>query len=410
MKEMNKKFIAFMLVVIIVTSIFSLLIIQLSSNVDEVKDTVQEELQKPIFCKIMPSTRMGTAPCIISFDTLLQNNESLVFINWNFGDGSTSSEINPLHEYQKAGQYICSLQIKDSTNHTANDEVKMEIGKNKPPDVKILVNKQSKYKFEKFELDADVIDEDSENFTYKWEIVSPTKFIFTNTIIRYEKNFSIQFLVLGDFEVTLTVTDDAGNVVTENIRLKNKFSKPRIAISDAINSYATGGAIIGFLMTFGFWRLLLKIFENRGMERLVDVMNWLVHLFNVPTDDNPIISNPKPADGVYNVPVEPTLSVKIDDPQDQLMHIYFETNISDPHIWESLPNGIHFGKDGLYACNTTGVFTESNTTYYWRVQAIDSEFSGQTQYYHFSTQHKDEIGMLEAVHSDGTIIDEVVKK
>ena len=36
--------------------------------------------------------------------------------SWDFGDGETSTELNPTHEYQKMGFYRVSMSIVDSNN------------------------------------------------------------------------------------------------------------------------------------------------------------------------------------------------------------------------------------------------------------------------------------------------------
>jgi len=54
-------------------------------------------------------TRSGTSPVVVQFtDTSTGNITSRL---WNFGDGTTSTEQNPSHTYQKAGSYTVSLTV-----------------------------------------------------------------------------------------------------------------------------------------------------------------------------------------------------------------------------------------------------------------------------------------------------------
>ena len=47
--------------------------------------------------------------------------------DWNFGDGNTSSVRDPVHRYEKAGNYIVILSIKDENGCTANIQKEIRI-------------------------------------------------------------------------------------------------------------------------------------------------------------------------------------------------------------------------------------------------------------------------------------------
>ncbi|AKB80302.1 cell surface protein [Methanosarcina horonobensis HB-1 = JCM 15518] len=42
---------------------------------------------------------------------------------WDFGDGTTSTEPNPIHTYNKCGDYTVHLEVTDSGEVTDNNEV-----------------------------------------------------------------------------------------------------------------------------------------------------------------------------------------------------------------------------------------------------------------------------------------------
>ncbi len=52
---------------------------------------------------------------------------SAVSWSWDFGDGTTSSEQNPVHVYQDGGYYIAILTVTDNNGNTEVSEVKMAI-------------------------------------------------------------------------------------------------------------------------------------------------------------------------------------------------------------------------------------------------------------------------------------------
>lgn len=50
--------------------------------------------------------------------------------SWNFGDGATSSEINPTHTYPQYGRYTAIVAVTDSKGQTASDSVEISIDEN----------------------------------------------------------------------------------------------------------------------------------------------------------------------------------------------------------------------------------------------------------------------------------------
>ena len=59
---------------------------------------------------------IGDVPLTIQ----LTNASSEGLYQWNFDDGETSSDINPIHEYESVGPYNLSLQLTDE--HECVDE------------------------------------------------------------------------------------------------------------------------------------------------------------------------------------------------------------------------------------------------------------------------------------------------
>ncbi len=53
--------------------------------------------------------------------------------HWVFGDGTSSSEPNPMHSYSETGTYTVSLTITDEKNSENTDETRVEIEDNIPP-------------------------------------------------------------------------------------------------------------------------------------------------------------------------------------------------------------------------------------------------------------------------------------
>jgi len=67
--------------------------------------------------------------------TAIFNNTSLAgqdFL-WDFGDGTTSTEINPIHEYVNVGKYVVSLKVTDPNTCNIVDSTSQEISVHPQP-------------------------------------------------------------------------------------------------------------------------------------------------------------------------------------------------------------------------------------------------------------------------------------
>ena len=64
------------------------------------------------------------APCILKFTT---DGGSKLNYNWNFGDGNTSSVVNPEHNYESPGEYIVELTISDSPGNIYGFTIRVTI-------------------------------------------------------------------------------------------------------------------------------------------------------------------------------------------------------------------------------------------------------------------------------------------
>ena len=65
---------------------------------------------------ISPSPSSGSAPLSVSFNpTVTSTNGSISSYQWQFGDGQTSTETNPSHTFQNAGNYTPKLTVMDTS-------------------------------------------------------------------------------------------------------------------------------------------------------------------------------------------------------------------------------------------------------------------------------------------------------
>ncbi|MBU2997459.1 PKD domain-containing protein [Cellulophaga baltica] len=123
---------------------------------------------------------------------------------WDFGDGNSSTEANPIHSYTTADSYTVTLTVTDDGNPSfSSDEFSHDItitDANQAPTADIsgpLINNTGQIAF--FEGDGSS-DPDGDNLTYTWNTSDGQ----TSNLMGPEFIFDTP----GTYTVTLTVTDD----------------------------------------------------------------------------------------------------------------------------------------------------------------------------------------------------------
>ena len=142
--------------------------------------------------------------------------------SWAFGDGGTSTQANPTHTYQTAGQFTARLTVSDGATSTVSSEVTIRVGN--PPTATILTPANG-HLFQAGDLitysgnASDPEDGTLPASAFSWTIlfrhdshVHPSGGPFTNT-----KTGTLQIPASGHdfqgftrYEIVLTVTDSAG--------------------------------------------------------------------------------------------------------------------------------------------------------------------------------------------------------
>lgn len=150
---------------------------------------------------------------------------------WDFGDGKTSTDKNPLHTYEKNGEYKVSLTVKNpngsnTTSQTINVTdlnyalaeftFKVEVGK-------VTFTNTSKY-----------------GETYAWEFGDGKTSTVKDPVHTYEKN--------GEYKVNLTVTNNLGkNTTSQTV----KVTDLNYAVADFTFSISAGKATFTNASKFG---------------------------------------------------------------------------------------------------------------------------------------------------------------
>ncbi|GHF44586.1 PQQ-dependent sugar dehydrogenase [Streptomyces griseosporeus] len=80
------------------------------------------------------SRTSGQAPLKVQFSsagTSDQDGDTLTY-SWDFGDGGTSTEANPIHKYKKNGTYTATLTAKDPSGRTGSAGTRIVVGNTAP--------------------------------------------------------------------------------------------------------------------------------------------------------------------------------------------------------------------------------------------------------------------------------------
>jgi YVTN family beta-propeller protein len=143
----------------------------------------------------------GNAPLTIAFTDASTGNGIMAW-QWNFGDGSTSTEQSPVHNYAQAGTYTVMLTVTNdggSNTITKNNYVTV---RNATPSANFTSNTTNGIA----NLAVGFTDTSTGNniASWQWDFGDQT----TNSTVR---NPSHVYTKAGTYTVTLTVTNDGGS-------------------------------------------------------------------------------------------------------------------------------------------------------------------------------------------------------
>jgi PKD repeat protein len=155
------------------------------------------EIKYPV-AKFATNVSEGYAPLTVQFK---DNSENAISFNWEFGDGTTSTDKNPIHTYSTAGIYTVNLTVSnengsDSKSATINV---LEITPSVPPVADFTTNVSEGYA----PLTVQFNDKSENTISFNWEFGDGT----TST----DKNPIHTYSIAGIYTVNLTVSNENGS-------------------------------------------------------------------------------------------------------------------------------------------------------------------------------------------------------
>jgi PKD repeat protein len=126
--------------------------------------------------------------------------------SWNFGDGDTGSGKTATHSFDDPGTYVVTLTIADQYSRTASASQTVNVGGGAAPTASFLVSPASPRvgEFVNFNGAASRPATGRTIRTYEWDFGDGYQKTTTTPVTSHD------YLISGDFSVTLVVTDDVG--------------------------------------------------------------------------------------------------------------------------------------------------------------------------------------------------------
>jgi chitodextrinase len=141
---------------------------------------------------------------IIEFEGYAKGSVEPYNWSWDFGDGNTSDEQFPTHYYITGGEFPVTLTVTDANGSVANDSTRSRIEQDFEADAGGDYDAQVGELIQ-FEGKA---EHGIEPYTWYWD--------FGDGETSTEEDPEHAYTAVGEYNVTLTVTDDVGNTATDD--------------------------------------------------------------------------------------------------------------------------------------------------------------------------------------------------
>ncbi len=173
----------------------------------------------------MPSSlkvnRQGTFDASLSSD--LENKiKSYLF---DFGNGETREGTSPIVEYSYAtpGKYSVSLTVTDQNDLSSSLSKNITIVPNQPPIINLALTPGTPY-YAPVKITASLLGSTDSDGTIQSQMIN-----WGDGTISSSQNAEHQYNEPGSFQITGSITDDDGAVVTQNITVEVKLNLPPVA-------------------------------------------------------------------------------------------------------------------------------------------------------------------------------------
>jgi PKD repeat protein len=142
---------------------------------------------------------------------------------WDFGDGTTSTDVRTMHTYKDAGKYLVKLTVKDASDAECNTASTQQVVKVNQSPCAVADGPDMSCLNEEISFDAsETTDSPDDKLTYRWDFGDGQTQDGMKVKHKYEKG--------GNYQVVLTVVDDSGTICDTGIdKLKVGVNTPPVA-------------------------------------------------------------------------------------------------------------------------------------------------------------------------------------
>ena len=196
---------------------------------ESVTITVNEISNTAPVASASASPLSGNAPLQVNFTgSNSTDDDAIASYSWNFKDGSTSNNTNPVHTFNAAGTYAVELTVTDANGLTDKETVDITVSQpvsNEAPVAVATANPQSGVAPLQVNFTGSNSSDDNGIVSYNWDFPDGPSSA-TNT--------SRTFNTPGVYDITLTVEDAAGLQHSDTVT---------ITVSDPGSGNTGGGQI-----------------------------------------------------------------------------------------------------------------------------------------------------------------------
>jgi PKD repeat protein len=187
------------------------------------EDFITARAENPPTAQFIAFPQQGTAPLSVLFLDI--SSGSVASREWDFGDGSTSSDLFPIHTYDKPGKYTVKIMVSNSGgSNTMVREDFITVTAGSPPQARFAA--------------------------YPWEGTAPLAVTFLDLSLGYpssrqwdfgdgatstDENPVHTYAEPGKYTVTLTVVNDAG---TDTLVQENFINVAAVKVTGMVNQEA----------------------------------------------------------------------------------------------------------------------------------------------------------------------------